>query len=316
MSETLTILVTGRHDEAERELLRRSAPGARVEFVPDLTTVPGLVETADAIAGHVPDDLLAAARRLRWVHSPAAGVDTALSPGMLASDVVLTSATGNGAIPLAEHAMLLMMMLNRDVPRWLRAQADGRWDRFTHDELAGRSVGLFGLGGSGLDLARKAKACHMRVLGMRRRTCPPDPAVDEMFAPEELHRFLAACDFVVVTAPLTAATKGVFDRAAFEAMRPTAFFVCVSRGGIADDEALLDALRRRRIAGAGLDAHGVEPLPPESPFWGLPNVIITPHNGATTQATARRGLDILADNLGRFSKGEPLRNIVDKAAGY
>ncbi|MFG2074446.1 D-2-hydroxyacid dehydrogenase [Nonomuraea maritima] len=316
MSGPLTILVTGRYDAAEQALLRRSAPGARVEFVPGLAAVPELVEVADAIAGNVPDDLLGAARRLRWVHSPAAGVDTALTPGMLASDVVLTSATGNGAIPLAEHALLLMMMLNRDVPRWLRAQADRRWDRFTHDELAGRTVGLFGLGGSGLDLARKAKACHMRVLGMRRRPGPPDPAVDEILGPGEFHRFLGACDFVVVTAPLTADTRGVFDRAAFEAMRPTAFFVCVSRGGIADDEALLDALRDRRIAGAGLDAHGVEPLPQESPFWGLPNVIITPHNGATTEETARRGLAILADNLGRFCKGEPLRNIVDKAAGY
>jgi phosphoglycerate dehydrogenase-like enzyme len=108
----------------------------------------------------------------------------------------------------------------------------------------------------------------------------------------------------------------VFDAAAFAAMKPTAYFICISRGGIAVDHALLDALRRGEIAGAGLDAHGVEPLPPSSPFWSLPNVIVTPHNGATTPDTGRRGVEIMADNLRRFAAGRPLRNQVDKAAGY
>ncbi|MET7335143.1 D-2-hydroxyacid dehydrogenase [Nonomuraea sp. NPDC005650] len=309
----MRITVTGHHDEITRRRIRRAAGDAQVTFTAD--PAEG-IEIADAVVGNVPDPLLARAPKLRWVHSPAAGVDGVLSDRLLASEVILTSSTGNGAIPLAEHAMMLMLMLGRDAPRWLRAQSQRRWDRYVHGELAGRTVGLYGLGNAGLDLAAKAKACHMRVLGMRRSPGATAPGVDVLLGQDDFPRFLAESDFVVVTAPLTAATAGRFDRAAFAAMRPTAFFVCVSRGGIADDEALLDALRRGEIAGAGLDAHGMEPLPGDSPFWTLPNVIVTPHNGATTDETARRGLDIMLDNVGRFARGEPLRNIVDKAAGY
>ncbi|MEU8402079.1 D-2-hydroxyacid dehydrogenase [Nonomuraea sp. NPDC048892] len=308
----MRIIITGDHDELARRRIRRAAGDAHVEFAAD---PGGGIELADAVVGKVPEPLLARAGRLRWVHSPAAGVDGVLSDTLLASDVTLTSATGNGAIPLAEHAMLLLLMLDRDVPRWLRAQSERRWERYTHGELAGKTVGLYGLGHAGLDLAAKAKAFHMRVLGMRRKDAPA-PGVDELLGPEEFPRFLAESDYVVVTAPLTHATAGRFGKAEFAAMKPTACFVCVSRGGIADDDALLGALRRGEIAGAGLDAHGVEPLPPASPFWSLPNVIVTPHNGATTRETAGRGLDILLDNLGRFARGEPLRNVVDKAAGY
>ncbi|MCF6469206.1 D-2-hydroxyacid dehydrogenase [Nonomuraea sp. MG754425] len=307
----MRIIVRGAHDEATRHRIRRAAGAARVEF----DAAAEGIELADAVVGDVPDPLLARAGRLRWVHSPSAGVDAVLSDALLASEVTLTSSTGNGAIPLAEQAMLLVLMLDRDVPRWLRAQSERRWDRYVHGELAGKTIGLYGLGHSGLDLAAKAKAFHMRVLGLRRSGRPADH-VDELLGQDDFPRLLAESDYVVVTAPLTAATAGRFDRAAFAAMKPTAGFVCVSRGGIADDAALLDALRRGEIAGAGLDAHGVEPLPPDSPFWTLPNVIVTPHNGATTRETARRGLDILLDNLGRFARDEPLRNIVDKAAGY
>ncbi|GAA1568430.1 MULTISPECIES: D-2-hydroxyacid dehydrogenase [Kribbella] len=282
-----------------------------VRFVSSLDGVDlGQVE---AVIGHLPGELLAKAPRLRWVHSPAAGVDADLTPEMLASPVVLTSSAGNGGISLAEHSMLLMMMLNRDVPRWLRAQAEHRWDHYRHGELAGRTVGIYGLGNSGLDLALKAKAFHMRVLGVRRRPDQPSPNVDVLC---ELDQLLAESDFVVVTTPRTPSTAGVFGRDAFARMKPSAYFVCISRGGIADDDALLQALRSGQIAGAGLDAHGVEPLPPDSPFWSLPNVVVTPHNGATSDGTLRRSEQIVADNLGRFARGEPLRNVVDKAAGY
>jgi len=212
--------------------------------------------------------------------------------------------------------MLLMLMLNRDVPRWMCAQADRKWERFTHPELNGLTVGIFGLGNSGSDLALKAKAFHMRVLGLRRNAERPVPGVDRMFSIDQLQLFLAESDFVVVTTPSTPETLGMFDAAAFKAMKRSAYFICISRGGIAVDDALLEALREGWIAGAGLDAHGVEPLPPDSPFWSLPNVIVTPHNGATTPATAQRSVEIFIDNLQRYVAGQPLRNIVDKSAGY
>jgi phosphoglycerate dehydrogenase-like enzyme len=257
--------------------------------------------------------VLAKAPKLRWVHSPSAGVDADLTPEMLASPVVLTSSAGNGGISLAEHSILLMLMLNRDVPRWMRAQADHRWDHFVHSELAGLTVGIYGLGNSGIDLAQKAKAFHMRVLGVRRRPELPTPYVDELV---ELDQLLAESDFVVVTTPRTPSTAGIIDRDAFARMKKSAYYICISRGGIADDDALLEALQTGQIAGAGLDAHGVEPLPAESPFWSLPNVIVTPHNGATSTGTRRRSQEIIAENVRRFIAGEPLNNIVDKSAGY
>lgn len=313
----MKIVFVGNRSADRVDSLRAAAPSAELLFVDGLADVPDeVVETVDAVVGRVPPQLLAKARGLRWVHSPSAGVDSDLSPEMLASDAVLTSSVGNGAIPLAEHSMLLMLMLNRDVVRWVRAQADSRWERFSHADLAGRTLGIFGLGNSGIDLARKAQAFHMRVVGIRRRPELDTTFVDELYPADAFEEFLAECDFVVVTAPYTTVTAGRFDKAAFAAMKPTAFFICISRGGIADDDALLNALRTKQIAGAGLDAHGVEPLPPDSPFWSLPNVIVTPHNGATSDGTKRRGEEIVLDNLRRFVAGEPLRNVVDKAAGY
>jgi phosphoglycerate dehydrogenase-like enzyme len=199
--------------------------------------------------------------------------------------------------------------------RWVSSQRDHKWERFTHGELNGLTCGIIGLGHSGVDLALKAKAFHMHVIGMRRKQMPV-ANVDELYGPDRLHEFLARSDVVVVTAPLTRETAGMLGEEEFRAMKPTALFVVFSRGGIADDAALLRALKEGWIAGAGLDSFGQEPLPPDSPFWEAPNTICTPHNGATTAATRRRGVDIFVENLGRFTRGEPLVNIVDKEAGY
>lgn len=312
----MRIVVIGPYDEAQQDQFRTAAGSAEVIFGANAAAVRDGLPEADGVVGSLPDDLLAEASRLRWLHSPTAGVDKELTPRMLASDVVLTSSAGNGGIPLAEQALLLMLMLNRNVPRWIEAQRNRTWDRFTHGELNGLTVGIVGLGNAGADLALKARAFHMRVLGLRRRTHLPTPNVDRLYRHEELGEFLAECDFVAVTAPRTPETAGLLGRDAFAAMKPTACVVCISRGGIIDDAALIDALKRGEIAGAGIDAHGIEPLPADSEFWALPNVIVTPHNGATTPGTARRGREIVAENLRRFVNGEALLNVVDKAAGY
>jgi phosphoglycerate dehydrogenase-like enzyme len=316
MAAPTQILVTGNHSDANQQIMRDAAPGAALHFVGKVADAGDLIAEVEGIAGAVTAADLAKAKKLTWVHTWAAGPDTSLFPEMLASPVVLTSSVGNGAIPLAEHSIGLMIMLNRDFPRWMRAQAEKKWDRFTHPELKGLTLGIFGLGNSGSDLALKAQAFHMRVVGLRRNPDRSVPGVDKMYRADQFHEFLAECDFVVVTAPATTETVGIFDEAAFRAMKPTAYWICISRGGIADDDALYKALKEGWIAGAGLDAHGVEPLPSDSPFWDLPNVIITPHNGATTFGTAQRSVEIFADNLKRFAAGEPLRNVVDKQAGY
>lgn len=310
------IVVAGSYTPDEQDQFRAAAAGASLSFCQTLTDAGDELATAEGVIGSLPGELIAQAPRLRWIHSPAAGVNTELSSELRASEVVLTSSAGNGGIPLAEHAMMLMLMLNRSAVRWIEAQRRREWERFEHGELNGKTVGIVGLGNAGADLAAKAQAFHMRVLGLRRRTHLESPNVDRLYSRDQLQDFLAECDFVVVTAPLTDETVGMFDETAFAAMKPSAFFICVSRGGIADDDALLRALQDGQIAGAGLDAHGTEPLPADSPFWSLPQVIITPHNGATTSATATRGREIVLENLCRFVQGQSLLNIVDKVAGY
>jgi len=313
---TGSVLIVGPFSEQHRVRAEAAAPGWQLMFADRVAEVGDALAGVDVLAGPIDAEDFARAPRLRWLHSWLAGPNAVLFPELVASQVVLTSSAGNGAVPLAEHAMLLMLMLDRQVRRWLDAQRAHVWDRFRHGELAGATVGLFGLGNVGVDLARKAHAFHMRVIGLRQRKDLAVEGVEHIYGPEQLPAFVAECDFVVVTAPLTSDTAGVFDASAFAAMKPSCCFICVSRGGIVVDADLLAALRSGRIRGAGLDAHGTEPLPADSPFWDLPNVIITPHNGATTAATLDRQADIFVDNLARFVDGRPLLNVVDKRAGY
>jgi phosphoglycerate dehydrogenase-like enzyme len=311
----LTVFVTGEVKETQLSQIRNAAPDADVRYFARSTEIDDHIDQAEVVFGYVSPEALARATRLKWVQSSAAGPDRLLYPEMVASPVIVTSCKGNGAIPLAEHAMMLMLMLNRDVMRSIRAQDERRWEKFYHAELNGLTCGIIGLGYSGQDLALKAKAFHMRVIGVR-RSQQPTPNVDELFSHDRLPEFLGQSDFVVVTAPLTPETKGMLGVDEFRAMKKSANYICFSRGGIADDDALLRALREGWIAGAGLDAHDHEPLPTDSPFWTAPNTIVTPHNGATTPFTRQRGIDIFADNLKRYVAGHPLVNVVDKHAGY
>jgi phosphoglycerate dehydrogenase-like enzyme len=309
------ILLTGEIDDARLAEVRSIAPMAEVTFYPDDAAMHAAIADADIVAGQVSAAALANAQNLQWVHSWLAGPNPQLFPDFVASPVTLTCSKGNGAIPLAEHAMMLMLMLNRNAPRWAAAQRERRWDNFYHGELNGLTVGILGTGWSGADLALKAKAFHMRVLGLR-RTPQETPNFDVMYGQKDLHQFLAESDFVVITAPKTPETAGMLGEAEFRVMKKTAYYICFSRGGIAQDDVLLRALQENWIAGAGLDAHDIEPLPSESPFWSLPNTIITPHNGATTVATRTRAYEIFVANLKRWVAGEPLFNVVDKTLGY
>jgi phosphoglycerate dehydrogenase-like enzyme len=310
-----TVLVSGQVTPGQLDQIRAAAPSADCRYFDRLSDLEAQIDDADVVAGPLTPAGLARARNLRWIQTWAAGPDAALFPELVDSPVILTCCRGNGAVPLAEHAMMLMLMLNRGALRWLKAQAERRWEHFPHPELNGMTCGIIGLGHSGQDLALKAQAFHMRVIGIR-RSDRPTPNVDELFPRERLHEFLARSDFVVVTAPRTPETTGMLGEAEFRAMKPSAYYICFSRGGIADDNALLRALTESWIAGAGLDAHAREPLPRDSPFWALPNTIVTPHNGASTPSTRQRGIDIFIDNLKRYAAGQPLINVVDKRAGY
>jgi phosphoglycerate dehydrogenase-like enzyme len=301
--------------DARRAELAAAAPAIAFHALADRADLESRIADAEIVAGLVPEESFAKAANLKWIHSWQAGPDPQLFPAMVESPVVLTCSKGNGAIPLAEHAMMLMLMLNRNAVLWLESQRDRKWERRVHGELTGLTCGIIGAGHSGRDLALKAKAFHMRVVGVRRHP-KPEANFDEMFGPDQLHEQLSQSDFVVMTAPLTPETAGMLGEAEFRAMKPTAHYICFSRGGIADDDALLRALNEGWIAGAGLDAHSIEPLPPDSPFWTAPNTLVTPHNGATSTMREERGYRIFLDNLRRYVAGEPFFNLVDKRLGY
>lgn len=311
----MDIVLTGNFDEGQLSEVAAAAPAARIVFCSDAAAISREIVSAEIVAGEVSAADLAAARNLKWVHSWAAGPDKQLFSEFAVHPATLTCSKGSGAVPLAERAMMLMLMLQHQARRSFAAQGEQKWDFFFHGELAEKTVGIIGAGHCGLDLALKAKAFHMRVLGLRRGTVTT-PNFDRMYRRDQLHDFLASCDFVVVTAPRTVETEGLLDAAALAAMKPGAFYVCVSRGGIADDAALLSALRSGMLAGAGLDAHTIEPLPVDSPFWSEPNVFVMAHNGATTPESRVRRYQIFLDNLKRYNAGEPLRNVVNKVLGY
>jgi phosphoglycerate dehydrogenase-like enzyme len=307
----------GRLSHAQVDQIRAAA-GEDIEVLESAAEIDDRIGDALVLAvppGQISSARLRRASRLRWIHLWAAGVDEAMVPELRDGAVLVTSSKGNGAVPLAEHAMMLMLMLNRNAVRSVEAQRKHQWDQFMHGELDGLTCGVVGLGHSGLEVARRAAAFNMRVIGLR-RIYRPTHEVQELYPRDQLRAFLMRSDVVVVTVPRTAETMGMFGEDEFRAMKPTALYICFSRGGIADDTALLRALREGWIAGAGLDVHSQEPLPANSPFWDLPNAIVTPHNGASTAQTRQRAVDIFLDNLRRFSNDEAMLNVVDLTTGY
>jgi phosphoglycerate dehydrogenase-like enzyme len=183
--------------------------------------------------------------------------------------------------------------------------------------LNGQTAGILGVGKIGTEIARKLKCLGMQVIGNKRRPSLPSSAdVDEIFCPDKLHEFLTLCDWVIVSAPLTAQTRHLLGETEFRMMKPSAWYINIARGEIADEDALIRAIDQGWIAGACLDAFTHEPLPPDSPFWDHPKVVMTPHNSSASPNTRQRNLDLVFDNLNRFIEGKDLRNIVDKAMGY
>ncbi len=274
--------------------------------------------------------------RLRWVQLYSAGPDHILAHPLFSTGVTFTTTSGIHAVAIAEYVFTMLLAWFHRLPRLLEWQQRGAWPGrserlalFTGEELRGKTLGVIGYGSIGRELARLATAFGMRVLAMQRGADHRDPGFvlqgvgdpagilpARYYTPDELHAMLGECDIVVIAAPLTAQTRGMFDDAAFQAMRTNAFLVNIARGDICDEAALLRALQERRIAGAALDVFHQEPLPPGHPFWSLPNVFISPHSSGLSSLYDERAAAVFEENLRRYLAGEPLVNVVDKAQGY
>lgn len=261
---------------------------------------------------------LASATSLRWLQLMYAGVPQDLCPLARSQGILLTNMAGLYGPSIAEHALGLMTMLARSFHVVVRNQEQRRWDREvaqTMSDLQGKTLALVGVGNIGQAVARLARAYGMRVLGWR-RTERPTPYVDRMYPRGELHAMLAEADYVLVAAPLTPHTDGLLGSAEFRAMKRGAVYVNVSRGGVAQEAALLDALRTGHLAAAGLDVFAVEPLPPDHPLWMMPQVLISPHYAGEVVNASALPAERFARNLRRWVANQELEGVVNLDWGY
>jgi phosphoglycerate dehydrogenase-like enzyme len=254
----------------------------------------------------------------QWVQVQSAGVDSLLFPEFIESDVILTSMKGYVGVHLADHAMALLLALARGIHTALR---DPRWEmrssiRANSLELTGKTMGIIGLGGTGVEVARRAVAFGMEVIALEPEDVQKPDFVKDVWKPERFHDLLAGSDVVTICAPLTDATRGMFDLDGFRRMKRSAVLINVTRGQIVDGPALMQALEEGLIAAAGLDVTPEEPLPSDSPLWNMDNVIVTPHTSGGSPARMDRLTQLFSENLRRFLTGEPLLSVVDKKKGY
>ncbi len=259
------------------------------------------------------------APRLAWVHSRNAGLDSFLFPELVASPVTLTNGSGVFSAPLGEFALAAMLYFAKDLRRMVRNQVAAKWEPFDVMRLAGQTVGIVGYGDIGKEVAWRAKAMGMRVFALKRH--PPSPGsdlgpVERMYPSSELIEMISVCDYVVVTAPLTAETLHMIGEAEFAAMKPDAVIINVGRGPVIDEAAMVRALTAGHIKGAGLDVFEHEPLPADSPLYRLENVLVSPHCADNTPDWLDNAMKFFIAQFERFRKGEPLLNVVDKKLGY
>jgi len=324
--------------EAERAILDAAPLGWRVRTVRAATSSDGdgaLAPSAEALAAvgdaevyfgfGITRPLFLGARKLRWVHSAAAGVRGSLFPEMLESPVLLTNSAGIHAIPMAETVVGGLLYLLRGLDMAVEQQREGRWDksRFVADDSPLRELGdcralILGTGGIGTEVARRLSAFGARCVGIRRQPARgAPPGFERVAGPEAFDDELPGADVVVLAAPLTPETTSALDAARIRRLRSGAIVVNVARGALLDEDALAEAVASGRLRGAVLDVFREEPLAASSPLWQLRSVLLTPHISPVSPGRFwPRQLELFQDNWRRYLDGAPLRNLVDKRAGY
>jgi phosphoglycerate dehydrogenase-like enzyme len=301
---------------ARDQVLRAGGSGVEVVCSRDRDELIAAARDVEVIYGWITPELLAAAPRLKWVHTSSAGVERALFPEMVVHPAVMTNARGVASSVIAEHAFALILAFTRRLPVAFRNQQERRWEHAPCLEIGGQTLGIIGLGRIGREVARRAAAFDMRVLAVDMNPSDKPEEVTALWPRERLLDLCTEADIVFNCTPHTAQTAKMIGREQFARMKPTALFVNISRGAVVDQEALIAALREERIAGAALDVVDPEPLPADSPLWEMPNVILVAHHAASSQHSFARGHDLFCENLRRYVAGEPLLNIVDKQAGF
>ncbi len=331
----LSPILSARYRTRDLERIRAAAPGARIVNVSMEGLADGSLDEVEVLLrGPLPADvfdrLLARAPRLTWVHSATAGVERVLTPSSRARGVVITNARGVFSQPIAEYVMLMILAVSRRLPQLLELQHERTWQPLEGVELRDLTVGIVGLGSMGRAVGALATAFGCRVVATRRRSeegtaarsadledaAPGELALERVLGPEGLPELLAESDFVVLAAPLTPETEGMINAETLALMKPGSWLINVARGRLVDERALVRAAREGPIGGAVLDTFREEPLPPTSPLYDLPNIIVTPHTSWSSGRVLDRSIELFCENLRRYRLGGPLLNAVDPSAGY
>jgi phosphoglycerate dehydrogenase-like enzyme len=299
--------------------LKQAAPAARIVEIDKAT--PRDIAAADATFGVCSVEVLQAARHLAWIQWPAAGVERCVQQPLLRERAPLVTNLQRTMGPsIAEHVIALMLALSRHLDEFYRQQQQGHWESYDSaselEDVGGKTVLVAGLGGIGTEVARRAHALGMRVVATRASGHEGPDFVSYVGLPDELLKLTREADFVVNCLPLTPETTGIFNKEFFAAMKHSAYFISIGRGRSTVTADLTAALTQGTIAGAGLDVVDPEPLPPESPLWHAPHLIITPHISANTAVADQTRNAILVENLRRYVAGEPMLSVVDISKGY
>ncbi len=326
--------------DAAVESLRRDFPDVETARATNQEEFESMIGSAEIIFSWAPGDAaMAKAERLSWLHAPAAGVGAYLTPSFLKRDALITNSRGAHAIPISEHVLGMLIGLTRRLRATIVEQTTTGMRRENWwvgpeipGELHGKTLGLFGYGAIGREVARRAAGFGMRVIALRRNPKAvmewepellqalglpsEEPRLDDVMGSDEFNRFLSQSDAVVVCAALTPETQGAFNARAFARMKPGALFVNIARGKIVREEELIDTLASGHLGGAALDVFESEPLPPESRLYTLKNVILTPHVSGLSSGFWPRAMAVFRANLTRYSNGVPLLNRVDPRRGY
>jgi phosphoglycerate dehydrogenase-like enzyme len=307
-----------------RERLQKAFPAFTFVQLEDYERIAEEIADTDIFIGwSLRPDQLAAAKRLKWIHSPAAAIHQLMYPELINSSVVITNSTGVHGPVVAEHAIAVLLALAKRLPQAMQYQAKRIWAQETlwqarprPREVAGATAVVIGMGGIGREFAARARGLGLKVLAVRENPAKGRGPADAVFGPEKIDEALSQADYVLLCTPVTRATTRIINQARLAKMKPDAYLINVARGTLIDEAALLAALKERRVAGAALDVFEEEPLPADSEFWSLDNVLITPHTAAVTEQLWDRHYDLIVENLRRFLDGQPLLNQVDKQRGY
>jgi phosphoglycerate dehydrogenase-like enzyme len=285
----------------------------------DRQAVPGDMSEIEIVYGQLTPDQFAKSKELRWVQSPSAGVEWMWRvPGLADTPIQVTNMRGAHAATIAEHAFAMLLTHTRGLRAFEQKQKDHEWGHGTIQMhgLKGATMGIIGFGNIGRAIARRATGFEMRVLAVDIETVPPGDGVERVWPLSRLTDLCREADVVAISAPITPTSRGMLKSEHLKAMKRGSFLLQMSRGGIVDETALVDALEEGHLAGAGLDVTATEPLPVGDPLWTAPNLIVTPHSSATSDLTTNLVWSILEENLSHYTRGEPLINLVDKRRGW